>query len=92
MLNRADRLLNNDVTLFKLQPLLWQLIWHMPISLNLLDQDTKMILIRLVLQQIDVKSVIDEAHFTGKKEFDIRFKKAVHDWYAQFTLLNKSNR
>jgi tRNA(Met) cytidine acetyltransferase len=84
---RAERLLIGDINLFQVQPLLWQMIWSTPISLNLLDEHTKFILIRLVLQQTSVNSLIDEAGFTGKKDLDSQFKTAVQGWYAHYKSL-----
>ncbi|WOC26443.1 GNAT family N-acetyltransferase [Pseudoalteromonas sp. N1230-9] len=88
LLSRAERLINSEFSLFNAQPLLWQLIWHTPISLNLLNQDTKFILIRLILQQSCTDHFISEANLSGKKELNTQFKAAVQGWYAHFKLLN----
>ena len=84
---RAERLLTGDINLFQVQPLLWQILWSTPISLNLLDEHTKFILIRLVLQQTSVNSLIEEAGFTGKKDLESQFKTAVQGWYAHYKSL-----
>ncbi|MCF2920921.1 GNAT family N-acetyltransferase [Pseudoalteromonas sp. APAL1] len=85
---RAERIISDDFNLFNIQPLLWQLIWHTPISLKLLDENTKFILIRLVLQQTSVNSFIYEANFAGRKELDSQFITAVKGWYAHYKSLN----
>ena len=88
---RAERLLTSDINHFQVQPLLWQMIWCTPISLNLLDENTKFILIRLVLQQTSVNSLIEEAGFTGKKDLDLKFKTAVQGWYAHYKSLQNNS-
>jgi tRNA(Met) cytidine acetyltransferase len=67
------------------------MIWSTPISLNLLDEHTKFILIRLVLQQTSVNSLIEEAGFTGKKDLDSQFKTAVQGWYAHYKSLQNNS-
>ena len=88
LLTRAERLLNTEFTLFSAQPLLWQLFWHTPISLHLLNKDTKRILIRLILQQTGIEHFINEASLSGKKALNTQFKTAVQGWYAHFKLLH----
>ncbi|MDK9685416.1 GNAT family N-acetyltransferase [Pseudoalteromonas shioyasakiensis] len=88
---RAERLLTGDINIFQVQPLLWKMIWSTPISLNLLDEHTKFILIRLVLQQTSVNSLIEEAGFTGKKDLDSQFKTAVQGWYAHYKSLQNNS-
>ncbi|WP_404341512.1 GNAT family N-acetyltransferase [Pseudoalteromonas mariniglutinosa] len=89
-ITRLKKVMTTEFTLLTIQPLLWRIIWRTPNSFNLCDEDTKNIIVRLILQQYSTSRLSTELGLAGKKAVNQTFIKAVKGWYAQFLTLKNN--
>lgn len=83
---RLTALLATDYQLFAIKPLLWRALWCTPNSFFNCDENTKYLIIRLILQNWSPKKVQIVFQISGKKSLDKLFKQAVNNWYEQYLL------